>query len=231
MKFSVKLIFFSVLATLLFSCGENKIQQGEIEYEITYPYNEISGLMNTLLPKKMTVIFKGDKMIITIAKGKMFSTEILSNEKTKELEMRYFFGSDKLKCKLNEADIKNLIASQPVYNFSEPVPGDSMVGCSTHHVKQTLDADSLGIGEFTSIFTRDFSIQNAGWFNSYSSIEGMPLTYLIDRYGIVMKVEAVNFIQREVMDEEFQLTEDYEEISYPKYDKKVRELFELIMAE
>ncbi len=231
MKFSIKLVFFSILTTLLIGCGENKIQQGEIEYEITYPYNEITGLMNTLLPKKMTVIFKGEKMIITIAKGKMFSTEILSNEETKELEMRYFFGSDKLKCKLNDEDIKNLIASQPVYNFSESVPGDSMVGCSTYHVKQTLDADSLGIGEFTSVFTRDFSIQNAGWFNSYSSIEGMPLVYLIDRYGIVMKVEAVNFIQREVMDEEFDLLEEYEEISYPKYDKKVRELFELIMAE
>ena len=52
-----------VLSISLLSCSEKKIESGEIEYEITYPYNKVSRLMEMMLPKKMTVIFKGGKMI------------------------------------------------------------------------------------------------------------------------------------------------------------------------
>jgi hypothetical protein len=180
-----------------------------------------------MLPKKMKVVFKDGKMIATIKKGKIFSTQIVSDETTKSLEMRLDFGSEVLNTLLSKEDIDNLIASQPKYDFSKPSKGDSLVGCKTEHY--IVDCKNDTLDAFNSIFTTDFSTQNAAWFSSYKDIKGMPLSYLIDRYGVIMHVEAVNFIPREVLDTEFDPTETFEEVSYKKYDHKVKELFDVMM--
>lgn len=225
MKLSYLIIF--IFSLLLFSCGKGKIESGEIEYEITYPYNNVSNLMQMMLPKKMTVVFKGSKMIATIKKGKMFTTQIVSDENAKSLEMRLDFGSDVLKTFLTPEDVKDLIASQPHYTFSDVASGDSLVGCSTKNY--IVDCKSDTLDPFESVFTTDFTTQNAAWFTSYSEIPGMPLNYLIDRYGVIMQVNAVSFTPREVKDKEFEPTEDYEEVPYKKYDKKVQDLFDVMM--
>jgi len=225
MKSSYLILF--IFSLVLFSCGNGKIESGEIEYEITYPYNNVSHLMQMMLPKKMTVIFKDGKMIATIKKGKMFSTQIISDENENYLEMRLDFGSDVLNTILTPEDIKDLIASQPHYTFSDAAPGDSLVGCSTQNY--IVDCKSDTLDPFESVFTTDFSTQNAAWFSSYNEIPGMPLNYLIDRYGVIMQVKAVNFTPREVKDKEFEPTETYEKVSYKKYDKKVQDLFDVMM--
>lgn len=222
----VYLITF-ILSIFLFSCSDNKIESGEIEYEITYPYNNVSRLMDMMLPKKMTVIFKEGKMMATIKKGKMFTTQIISDETTKSLEMRLDFGSDVLSTKLNSEDIDKLIASQPHYTFSEPKKGDSLVGCSAQYY--TVDCPSDTLDPFESVFTTDFTTQDAAWFTAYNEVPGMPLVYLIDRYGVIMHVAAVDFTPREVKDKEFEPSESYEPVSYDKYDKKVIDLFNVLM--
>lgn len=216
-----------LLSLSLFSCGENKIESGEIEYEITYPYNEVSNFMEMMLPKKMTVVFKGSKMMTTIKKGKIFSTQIITDEIEKSVEMRLDFGSDVLNTYLTPEDIENVISSQPVYTFSDAVAGDSLVGCTTQHYNVDCKTDTLE--PFESVFTTDFSVQNSGWFTSYKDIKGMALIYLIDRYGVIMHVTATKFTPREVLDTEFDQTETFEEVSYKKYDHKVQELFSVMM--
>lgn len=225
----MKLYYFALilLSLSVLSCGENKIESGEIEYEITYPYNETSNLMDMMLPKKMTVIFKGSKMMTVIKKGKIFSTEIIADEVAKTIEMRLDFGSDVLNTHLTPQDIDEMIASQPVYTFSKPESGDSLVGCTTQHYEVDCKTDTLD--PFKSVFTTDLSTQNSGWFTSYKDIKGMPLIYLIDRYGVVMHVSATKLTPREVLDTEFDPTETFEEVSYTKYDHKVQELFDVMM--
>src|SRR5688572_13243945 len=86
-------VAFSLI--FLLSCGgPSYIEQGEITYAITYPYNpDLSGTMKMILPKEATLIFKGSKMITIVKTGKIFRTDIFADEATKELEMRLDFGS------------------------------------------------------------------------------------------------------------------------------------------
>ena len=216
-----------LLIFTLFSCGENKIESGELEYEISYPNNEISNLMDMMLPKKMAVIFKDGKMMTTIKKGKIFSTQIISNELDRSIEMRLDFGSDVLNTHLTKEDIDDMIASQPEYTFSKPIEGDTLIGCATQRYDVDCATDTLD--SFKSVFTTDFSVQNSGWFTSYKDIKGMPLVYVIDRYGVLMHLKATKFTPREVLDTEFDQTETFEEVSYKKYDHKVQELFDVMM--
>lgn len=223
----MKYILLSLSILVLISCGENKIHQGEIEYKITYPYNDIHGVMEMMLPKKMSVIFKEDKMMITIKKGKIFSTKIISNETTRDLEMRLDFGSDVYNTHLDEKDLANLMESLPQYDVEGPALQDTIFGCNINKYQVNSGIDS--IGNIENWFSEDFSTTNAAWFTSYKDLKGMPLKYLIDRYGIIMFVEAVGVKEREVKPEEFDPKETYEEISYKKYDRKLKELYDIMM--
>jgi len=211
----------------LFNSKPEKINSGEIEYEITYPHAKLSKVMSMILPKKMTLIFKGDKILAKIKKGKMFTTEILSCESSKLLEMRYTFDNNKFKTVLNDKNVQDLIASQPVYHFGKPTPSDSLFGCST--IAYDVDCKGDTLPHFSSVFSPDFNVVNAVWFSSYKDIEGMPMIYLIDRFGIIMHVSVTKITKRDVDDSEFEPKLKYKEISYKKYDKKIQDLFDSLL--
>lgn len=222
-----RLLSVFILLIVLSSCKENKIEQGEIEYKITYPYNpNVTGFMEMMLPKELNVKFKGTKMIATIKRGKIFTTQIFSDESTQELEMRLSFGSDVINTFLSPDDVDLFLKTQPNYSLSKPQKADSLVGCSS--VKYSIDCSNDTIPPFDCYFTEDFTIQDAAWFTALKGAKGMPLVYLIDRFGIIMKVEATKFSPKEIKDQEFEPTEKYETVSFKKYDKKLNDLFEIM---
>lgn len=222
-----RLLTIFILLIVFTACEENKIEQGEIEYKISYPYNpNVTGVMEMMLPKKMNVKFKGTKMIATIKRGKMFTTQIVSDEATQELEMRLDFGSDVINTFLTPEDVDLFLKTQPQYELSKPTKADSLVGCST--IKYTVDCKTDTIPPFDSYFTEDFTCQNAAWFTAYNGAKGVPLVYLIDRFGIIMKVEATKFTPKEISEKDFEPTEQFKTVSFKKYDKKLNDLFKIM---
>lgn len=222
-------LFLPLFVLLLASCGKDPIQQGEIEYEITYPYSELNGIMDVMLPKKMTAIFKGDKMIASIEKPRIFKTDIYSESTTKVLKMRLDFGSDDIEATLSPEDLTNLQSTQTTYNVGDPIKTDTVAGLEAtfYSVMNTND----DIGQFECAFSNDLSIVDTEWFTSYKGSQGVPLIYVVERYGIIMHLRATRFKSREVDDAEFAVGSQFKSISYKKYEKKVNELFELIIEE
>jgi hypothetical protein len=51
----------------------------------------------------------------------------------------------------------------------------------------------------------------------------------IERYGIIMHLEATKFIRREVKEEEFNRDPALEEVSFDEYEAEVQELFDILM--
>ena len=78
---SVPAIFISIY----YINREVKIPQGEITYQITYPYTELGGAATLMLPKEVIVTFKGSKLLTCIKKGNLFETTVLVDEKTKQM--------------------------------------------------------------------------------------------------------------------------------------------------
>jgi len=210
------------------SCGPSKIEQGEITFDITYPYNpDLSATMRMLLPKEATLIFKDSKMLTIVKTGKIFRTEIFADEKTKELEMRLDFGSDDFYTILSDQDQKDFIAAQPHYNITPTNEADSVKGLWGKKYKVKYDSDT--IPEFVSWFCEDLSLQAITWFSNYNTIAGVPLIYDIDQHGVRMHFEIASFKQREVDEKEFVRDKALKEIPFKQYDKKLNELFEVIL--
>jgi hypothetical protein len=156
----------------------------------------------------------------------MFTTQIISDEASQKLEMRLDFGSDVINTFLTPEDVDLFLKTQPKYAVSKPKKADSLVGCSS--VKYTIDCFNDTLPPFDCYFTEDFTIQDAAWFTALKGAKGMPLVYLIDRFGIIMKVEATKFTPKEIKDKDFEPTENYKTVSFKKYDKKLNDLFKIM---
>ncbi len=220
------LLFTLPLSLFLFSCGSDKIQEGEVEYLITYPNAQISGFMQAILPEKMTITFKGTKMKTNIARGKIFTTEIISDEADKSVEMRLDFGDKLFYSVLNKDEVDDLIASQPVYKLATMNQTDSIAGMLASAYK--VDAPDT-INHTPAWFTSDLAPQNAYWFTSYAGTKGFPLVYDAERYGVMMHIEAVGLTEREVEDSEFERDSELTKTSFSQYEAEVQELFDILM--
>lgn len=220
------LFAFSILL-ILSSCQPGKVQQGEITYKVTYPNSEISGFMKAILPETMTITFSGTKMKSTISRGQIFSTDIISDEADQSLEMRLDFGDKLLYTVLNAGDVKNMMNSQPNYEITALNQSDSLFGMFAHSYSVSEANDTI-IRE-NAWFTEDLAPLNAYWFTSYKSVKGMPLVFDIERYGVMMHLEVLEFSQREVLDAEFDRDGSLNEIPYNQFEVEVQELFNNLM--
>lgn len=224
MKKLLPLIF--AIPLLFTSCGKSKIPEGEITYEITYPYMEVTGLMSAILPKEMTIVFKGTKMKTTISRGHIFETNVITDEANESIEMRLDFGDKKYYCELTKDEIAELKNTQPNYTIKKTSEQDSLFGmwCT----KYTVDADGENQPD-DAWFTDDLSVEKGAWFSAYHSVSGMPVIYDVERYGLMMHVTANNFIQREVKDNEFDRPAELTKVDFATYESEVQELFDILL--
>lgn len=226
MKRIVTLLVLPVLFVLQ-SCQPDTIQEGEVEYVITYPNLEVTGFMEAILPKSMTIVFKGSKMKTIIAKGEIFTTEVISDEADQSIEMRLDFGDKLYYTTLNENEKNELLHSQPDYVIQKTTESDSLIGLSANAYSVSCNNDTLK--RHDAWFTEGLAPQDACWFSSYNTIKGFPLVYDVERYGILMHVEAISFNEREVKEAEFKRDADLEEVDFENYETEVQELFDILM--
>ena len=202
-----------------------QIQSGEIEYVITYPDAEVSDFMSKIIPEKLVLTFKGDKIKSTIARGKIFSTEIVSNQNQNKIEMRLDFGAKLIYTDLKEDEIDKMIASQPDYEIEKTSNKDSIIGLlAKEYLIISENGDSKSIW-----FTQDLTPKKAYWYSSYTKIKGVPLIYDIERYGLKMHIEAVKFTPREVLDSEFDQIHTYSKVNFDEYEAEVQGLFDILL--
>ncbi|MFT5823590.1 MAG: hypothetical protein ACI8ZM_004852 [Crocinitomix sp.] len=221
------LFLFAPLLLISTACKPDKVQEGEIEYAITYPNSEISGFMQAILPETMTITFKGTKLKTTVARGEIFTTEIISDESDRSVEMRLDFGASLLYASLNENEVQELISSQPEYKLKALGNSDSLGGMFS--TSYGVEGKNDTITRSDAWFTEDLVMTDAYWFTPYAGTKGTPVLYDVERYGIMMHIEVVKITKREVLETEFDRDSDLDEVTFEDYENEVQALFDVLM--
>lgn len=214
-----------LLFIVLFASCESKIEQGQIDYDLSYIDVDTSGVTGRILPEEIIVIFKGTKVYTEISRGSLINIQIVSDEAEDYLEMRMEIGSDYYYCVLDDNDMDKLMDYQPVYDISATGKEDSVAGlwCSEYTVKE--DGESLP----NAWFTEKLEPQSMYFYSPYGEITGVPLDFQLEQWGVKMKMTAREFTEREVTDAEFERDPTLEEMSFDDFYKKIDEMFDVLL--
>ncbi len=220
-KFSV-LLFLTGIVVYISSCreltDEKYISEGVIEFKIEYPYSEDNSLLVGLLPDKLLVKFKDDKVALDMTGGMgMFRIIMISNPETETATQMVKMLNKKFAIEFSKQEVDKLFEDQFAIKNIEFIQGqDSVIG--GYNCKKAIAHCSIPKRSYTIYYTEDMNIKNPNWANPYKEISGMLLDYPIKMYNIEMHLTNPVVIKEDVDDSLFVLPKDYKLISKEEMD-------------
>lgn len=221
------LFFIAFSFFLVTSCdkliSDGRVNEGEIEFDVSYPKMSSDNFMIDVLPDKMVLTFQEDRYITEITAGMgMFRTNFMSDADNMELTQLVKLLNKKHKLTLNQDGVKEMLEKNPKYKVEFTNETKEIAG---YHCKKA-NITTSGDETFSVFYTEDINIKTPNWATPYHEINGVLLEYQMEKYDLCMRFTATNVTTIEVEDELFESFNDYEEISEQEMDEKLSEIFE-----
>lgn len=217
---SILLIFWTII--FISSCreltDEKYLSEGIIEFKIEYPDSEKNSLLIGLLPDKLQIKFKDNKVALDMAGGMgMFRIIMISNPETETAVQMVKMLNKKFAIEFTKEDVNKLFEGQFEINNIEFITGqDSII--AGYNCKKAIAHCKIPQKSYTIYFTQDLNIKNPNWANPYKDIDGMLMDYPIKLYNIEMHLTRPKVIKEEIDDSLFVLPDDYKIISKEEMD-------------
>lgn len=212
----------------LVSCGDQKVHEGTIEFEVTYPYFNAQGFMAGMLPDKMVMRFKGNKYKTEVKKGKAFSSGFIVDCDAKTLTTLFQFGQRRKYSTMDEATTKKYVDEKfPKPTYMHTNEGDSIVGFLCR--RSVAIFEEMGQPDATLHYTDGIGIENPNWCLPYHEINGVMLVYEVQQYGLRMRFTATKFDPAPVDDKVFEIPSNYKAVPVDELQKEIEEMFSTII--
>lgn len=218
LKSTNHLLYFSLICLLLLiqACDEgifeSGIEEGKIEYTISYPDIPSDSYMQDFLPKKAETYFNkyGYRTDIIAAMG-LFKTSIIKDKDQENLIHSVKILNKKLASELSEQDISlfNPEFQDITIKKSDKTKRIAEYDCKAMEV--TVNTDSSW--SFTLYYTDEIHIKDANKMSPFKSLDGVLMEYDVLSRNIHMKFSAVKVIKKEIHREDILLAKDYKIIS------------------
>lgn len=221
------------MTILVIGCGENtpfrsNISEGVIEYEVTYPEIDSGNIMLEMLPSKMVMHFKKDKYIseLKTAAGIIEMSVYADGSKKEMYNLVKIFG-DYYALKLNQQEALEMTNTLPDFNIVDLNESATIAEASCQKIE--LDFNGAKSENYEFCYTNEIDFTNPNWCTPYNSIDGFFLDYIIENYGMTMRLRAIRIIPEPVEDEIFEISDDYEFISSQEFDDLVVKNLKIFM--
>src|SRR5436190_15898446 len=120
-----------VLTGMLHGCGSgllsNRVDEGVIEYALSFPDYDPNGIMSGMLPERTTISFDGDRQVAELSAGMgMFRTVMMADNTNEAMEYHLSLMSKKIVAHMVPSDL-----------------GMLQVGSGTPTILYTIDMDTV----------------------------------------------------------------------------------------
>lgn len=226
-----KLIFVIFIGATIFasSCSSehNRVDEGTVVYDISYPVPFEDKWLERLMPKEMEMKFKKEKLKTELSFGLgMIKIAYLSDQKKKELnEMMKFMKKKNFALRNHEA-VNLLMAEIPQHKIT---PGNASKMIAGYECKNAIVEvkDDTTDYQFELWYTEDLGGENFNWCSPFSPINGVLMEYQIERFNVTMKFSAKKVELTELADDEFIVPDNYSEITYQQMRENIEQLKEI----
>jgi hypothetical protein len=197
---------------------EKYISEGIIEFKINYQNAEENNLLIGLLPNKLQIKFKENKVALDMTGGMgMFKIVLISNPETETAIQMVKLLNKKFALVLPKDEVDKLFKNQFEINNIEFIEGKDTV-IATYNCKKAIVHCSIPSRSYTVYFTDEFDINNPNWATPFKEINGILMDYYIKMYNIEMHLTNPVVIKEKVDDSIFNLPKDYKIISKEEMD-------------
>ncbi len=225
-----KLFKFFALLFIFTSCKnggvfDNRISEGIIEYEITYPDIDDKNPMKGILPSKMIYTFKDPLFISELNVTTGFRIAFISDSESKKLQQ--IFKSSPVKkytSILSEQAVDSLNKNEyGIITISETNEEKKILDFNCKKVKISFDNTTKN-KDYDLYYTEDIKFNIPNWSLPFHNIKGVPLEYELTRMGYRMKFTAVKFVQGPIDMNSFKSPEDYKMVDYELIEEEIRSI-------
>jgi len=198
----------ALLTTLGFS--QKKIAEGSITYKVEYDLPANMQQMKAMLPKEVTVYFKGDSTS-SQNKNPMANTNFIMNPKTEfqRLLLDIPMMNKKYSVRFTPDDLETMKESFPELTFTA---GTEIKTIASYTGKKYTVTDKAGKTS-EAFFTKEIDIPSNSFTQYFDKSYGFPLEFVTYQQGMTLKAAVKEIKEEKVPAGVFSATKDYEEIT------------------
>lgn len=220
------------MLTLVVACSkisdqvfDQRIDEGVIEYQITFPESRDESITAGLLPDKMTYAFRETGFASNFqTAGGVFKNNIIADSETKSIEHQLKVFRKKIRVKMDETDILKMLAEYPRMTVIHTNETDTIAG---FHCKKALVVfEEVDKNEIEVYYTDKIKMKNPNWCTQYHEIDGVLMAYEVEEFGIRMRLEAKSVQSKKTTEEDFLSDDEYTSISKEMMDIELAQLVE-----
>lgn len=204
---------------------DQRVNEGIIEYHITFPEVGEESITASLLPDRMTYSFKENAFASHFeTAGGMFKNNIIANLETRSLEHQLKVFRKKIKVAMSDADILKMLSQYPKMTVIKTNDTDTIAGYLCK--KALIVFEEIEKKEIEVYYTNEIRMQNPNWCTQYHEIDGVLMAYEIEEFGIRMRLEAKSVTPARHEDSFLTDNDGYEVITREMMDIELAQLVE-----
>lgn len=221
-----------IMLTLVVACSkisdqvfDKRIDEGVIEYQITFPESRDESITAGLLPDKMTYAFRETGFASNFqTAGGVFKNNIVADLDSKSLVHQLKVFRKKIKVRMDENDILKMLAEYPRMTVIHTNDIDTIAGFPCK--KALIVFEDVGLKEIEIYYTDKIKMKNPNWCTQYHEIDGVLMAYEVEEFGIRMRLEATSVQSKKTTEEDFLCNDEYTSISKEMMDIELAQLVE-----
>ncbi len=168
---------------------DQRINEGIIEYEITFPELGSESITASLLPEKMVYRFSENCFASNFeTAGGIFQNNITADYETKNLEHKLKVFRKKIKVDMEESQVLRMLTQYPHMTVINTNQVDTIAGFPCK--KALIVFEAMDSQEIEVYYTQHIKMNNPNWCTPYHEIDGVLMAYEIEEFGVRMRLEA-----------------------------------------
>jgi hypothetical protein len=212
----IKNLWTLLLAAGLCGCQhvsflDGRLDEGVIEYSLTFPDYDPNGLMGGMLPDRTTLTFNNNKQVAELSAGMgIFKTAMISDNGARAMNYHMSMMSRKIVAHLQNRDLDLFNADRETPTIIHTNDMDTIAG---YPCKRAIAIfDRIDQPEIEIWYTEEIEMKDPNWFGPFAEIKGVLMRYELYQHGIRMRLEALTVTPGSVDKAKFKVKEEYQTV-------------------
>ncbi len=221
-------ILIAAAICLLAGCGsssllDHRLDEGVIEYALSFPEYDPDGIMGGMLPERTTVSFNDNKLVVELSAGMgIFRTAMISDNDAMAMDYHMSLMSKKIVARLQPGDVSLFSDDMAMPTIVHTMDTATIAGYPCRHAIAIFDR--IDHPEIELWYTDRIALKDPNWFGPFAEIPGVLLRYELVQHGIRMRLDAISISDSPVDPKKFEVKTEYEKVPAAVLHKELAEV-------